>query len=450
MIRKPMQKDSGQVLVIVTLLLVVLLGISAAAIDSGMDMITVNHLQNVSNASALAGATEIALAQSKGATEANAEAAAKTTIQGVLDANAIPSSYLVATETNPDPNITSTLVQVSLTAPHFSFLGRVLGLSGAFMTQSAKALVPSSSGSGGSGGGVSPFNYAIFSDQPLTLTSAAYITGGVHCNSTVSLNFSGSSGSYITGGIEDIGGAYWNGNALGGNPVYPSWMNTSNSGAIYAANTGTFNNNAPFIPIAGTPDPTTLADALNKQADAKTPQTHVITKDNWKSTLHPNYLDSPYIGYQWTFDGSTFIVSGSYPKLQNGPWYFEGNLQNTCGGTFTVDGAVVATGQIQLGGTQLLSTGSSGFAFYSLSVGSEQNPSISTSMSNGPTSKATGTFYAPYGNISLTGGNPIITGSVIGKKVTATNGLTVTYDPNNVSNQLLTGTGASSRANLTK
>ena len=441
MIRKPMQQDKGQVLVIVALLMVVLLGVCAVAIDIGIEIVAVNHLKNVASASALAGAT--AQAQGQNVTDA---------VHACLIANGVPLSYLVPTnEVNPDPSFTSTSVQVSLSEPHSFFLAPILGYSATIITQSATATL---------GPGVSPFNYAIFSDQHLTLTSAAYITGGVHCNSTVSLNLSGSSGSYFTGGIEDMGGVSCNGASLGGNPVYPPGMNTSSSGTIYALQTGPFNNNAQPILIAGTPDPTTIATNLYNQALAKN---HVVTPTNWSGqngTLQPNSGEAwdSSLGYQWTYSNGTFSMSGSNPKLLDGPWYFEGNLSVFPGGSLTANGAVVATGQISLGGGQLLSTtssGSSGLAFYSL-LGSPQFPNtsnracITTSISD-TTSTTTGTFYAPYGTINFNGGIPIIIGSVIGKTVTTSNEITVTYDPSSLSNQLLTGTGSSSsRAYLTK
>jgi hypothetical protein len=443
MIRKPLQQDNGQVVVLAALLMVVLLGVCAIAIDIGLEIINVNHLKNMAGASALAGAT--ALAQNNNVTDA---------VKACLTANSIPLSYLVPTsQVSPDPTITGTSVQVSLSQPHSFFLAPILGYSATAITQSATATLGSSSG-----GGASPFDYAIFSDQQLTLSSAAYITGGVHCNSTVSLGgLGGSSGSYFTSGIEDIGGASYNGNPLGGNPVYPNWMNTSSSGTIYAANTGPFNNNAQSIPIAGTPDPATIATNLYDQAVALN---HVVTAANWSGqngTLQPNSGEdwNSSLGYQWKYSKGTFSIGGSNPKLLNGPWYFVGDLNVSPGGSFTVDGAVVATGQIKLGGGQLLSTVSSGVAFYSL-LGSQQYPNssnkncIETEISSATNSATTGTYYAPYGTISLNGGNPVIVGSVIGEKVTATNNITVTYDSNNLSNQLLTGTKAPLRAYLTK
>lgn len=438
MIRKPLQQDSGQVLVLVALLLVVLLGVSAVAVDIGVEIVAVNHLKNMASASALAGAT--ALAQSQNVAEAVVVQAAKD----CLTANGVPSAYLATT-----PVVTSTSVQVSLSEPHSFFLAPILGYSATTINQTATATIGPASVSS-----ASPFNYAIFSDQPLTFTSASYITGGVHCNSTVSLGgLSGSAGSYFTKGIEDIGGAFYNGTLLGGNPVYPNWMNTSGTGTIYAAQTGPFKNNAQYISIEGT-NPTTIATNSYNQALAKN---HVVTATNWSGpngTLQPNSAEAwdPSLGYQWTCSTDKngkviFSMSGSNPKLLDGPWYFEGNLTVSPGGSLTADGAVVATGQIWLGGGQLLSTGSSGVAFYSL-FGSPQYPDssnidcIQTHISD-TTSKATGTFYAPYGTINLNGGIPIITGSVIGKTVTATNGLTVSYDPNSLSNRLLTDMGPS-------
>lgn len=452
MIRKPIQQDGGQVLVIVALLMVVLLGVSAVAIDIGIEVVAVNHLKNMASAAALAGAT----AQAQGTSVPDAVIA--KAVNDCLSANGIPTSYLVPTaEVNPNPSITSTSVQVSLSEPHAFFLAPILGYSATTITKSATATLSPSSG-----GGTSPFNYAIFSDQPLILTSASYITGGVHSNNTVSLNFSGSAGSYFTGGIEDIGGVSCNGAALGGNPVYPTWMNTSISGTIYATKTGPFNNNAQSIPLVGTTNTTTIATSLYDQALAKN---HVVTPTNWSGpngTLQPNSGEAwdSSLGYQWTYSTDrngkgTFSMSGSNPKLLDGPWYFEGDLSVYPGGNgLTVDGAVVATGQISLGGNKLLSTGSNGMAFYSL-LGSPQSPNTSnrdcivTSISD-TISTTTGTFYAPYGTINFNGGIPIITGSVIGKTVKTSNKITVTYDPNSLSNQLLTGTGLSSRAYLTK
>ena len=450
MIGKPMHQDKGQVLVITALLMVVLLGVCAVAIDIGKEIFLVTQLKNSASASALAGATAIANAQAQGQTlsQNQIDALAKQAVDYCLAHNLAPSSYSVTALV-----ATNKSVQVSLSEPHSFSLAPILGYSSTTIVQSATASLSSSS----SGGVVSPFNYAIFSDQPLTLTSAAYITGGVHCNSTVSVGgLSGSSGSYFTKGIEDIGGVSYNGTPLGGNPVYPTWMNNSSSGTIYAAKTGLFNNNAPFIPITSSPDPTVIATNLYNQALAKN---HVVTSTNWSGlngTLQPNSGEAwnSSLGYQWTYSNGTFSMSGSNPKLLDGPWYFAGNLSVYPGGSLTANGAVVATGQISLGGGQLLSIGSSGMAFYSL-LGSSQYPNtgnkdcITTSISD-TSSTTIGTFYAPYGTINFNGGIPMITGSVMGKTVKDSNKIIVTYDPNSVANQLLTGTVSSFRAYLTQ
>jgi Flp pilus assembly protein TadG len=424
--RKPLQQDNGQVVVLAALLMVVLLGVCAIAIDIGLEIVNVNHLKNMASASALAGAT--AKAQNNNVTDA---------VKACLTANSIPLSYLVPTsQVSPDPSITATSVQVSLSQPHSFFLAPILGYSATTITQSATATLGSSSG-----GGASPFDYAVFSDQQLKMYPNDYITGGVHCNSTVDLSgLSGSGGSYFTKGIEDIGGVSYNVSALNN------------------AKTGPFNNNAQSIPIAGMPDPATIATNLYNQALALN---HVVTAANWSGpngTLQPNSGEdwNSSLGYQWTYSNGTFSMIGSNPKLLDGPWYFVGNLILYPGGDgLTVNGAVVVTGQIQLGGSKLLSAGSNGMAFYSL-LGSQQYPNpnnqdcIFTSISSGTTSTTTGTFYAPYGTINFNGGVPVIVGSVIGKKVIATNNITVTYDSNNLSNQLLTGTKAPLRAYLTK
>jgi len=425
-----MKQDSGQVLVIVALLMVVLLGVSAVAIDIGIEKVAVTRLKNVASASALAGAT----AQAQGTSVTDA-------VNASILANGKPLSSLMPTSgANPNPSITSTTVQVSLAEPHSFFLAPILGYSTATITQLAEAtLIPS--------GGISPFDYAVFSDQALDLHPHDYITGVVHSNSTVDLSgLNNSPLSYFTGGIESIGGVNYRTDSIDATKT-----------------TLPFNNNAQYISITtSTPNPATIAANLLQQAKDKN---HWVNKDNWKDrvvngvaipgTLQPNSWD-PVLKYQWTYSNGTFSMSGSNPSLSDGPWYFEGDLDVNPGGNgFTVSGAVVATGQISLGGGGLKSTGSSGLAFYSL-LGSPQFPNtnnrdcIFASITQ-TTNTATGTFYAPYGSIDFGGGVPIIKGSVIGKKVTADNNITVIYDQNSLSNQLLTGTGPSSfRAYLTK
>lgn len=434
--RKLVCQDKGQVMVIVALLMVVFLGVSALAIDIGIEIVAVHHLKNMASTSALAGAT--ALAQSTSAASA---------VNSCLTANGVPLSYLES-----PPEVTSDSVKVSLSQPHAFFLAPIFGFSSTVISQSATAKLATST----SGTGASTFNYAIFSDQPLILTSAAYVTGGVHCNHTVTLNLSGSAGSFFTGGIEDIGGLTCNGAPLGGSPVYPSWMDTSSSGTINAAKTGHFNNNAQSISIMGTPDAATIASNLYNQALLKN---HVVTPTNWSGpngTLQPNSGEAwdASLGYQWTYKKGVFSMTGSNPKLLDGPWYFQGDLSVYPNGSLTADGAIVATGQISLGGGQLLSTGSSGMAFYSL-LGSPSfpNPSnrdcIVTNISD-TVSTADGTFYSPYGTINFNGGVPKIDGSVIGVTVETSNDITVTYDKNNLSNQLLTGPTVFYRAYLTQ
>ena len=425
MIRKPMQKDSGQVLVIVALLMVVLFSVSAVAVDIGIEINAVNHLKNMASVSALAGATVTAQGNDQTVTDA---------VYASLKANdgiTLPYQVLI-------PVLNRTSVQVSLTQQHHFFLAPILGYSSTTITQSATATLSPPSGSG-----ASPFNYALFSDQPLILNPKAYITGGVHCNSTVSLNLNtGSPLSYFTGGIEDRGGVTYNANAIDATKTLLP-----------------FNNNATSIPIAVTPDPTLMATNLYREALNKG---HVVTSTNWSGpngTLQPNSGEAwnSSLGYQWTYNNGTFSVSGSNPQLLDGPWYFEGNLSVSPGGSFTVYGAVAVTGQIQLGGGQLSSIsyeGSTGLAFYSL-LGSPQFPNtnnldcITASISSKNTSTITGSFYAPYGTIKLNGGIPVITGSVIGKTVTTTNGITITYDPDSFSNQVLIDAGLSSLAYLT-
>ena len=319
-------------------------------------------------------------------------------LQGNYD---IPSSEATVV---PDQN--NQTVKVSLTENNPFHLAPVIGMSSALITRSGTARL---------GDGQSAFNYAIFSDNSLSLTTAAYVTGGVHSNNEVFIGgLSGSSGSFFTGGIESIGGIYYNKYLL---PPYPSWMNTGPTGTIYAAKTGSMIDNAPYISM---PD---LSSLIKAQASA---ESHYITPSNWTQ-----YLNSQYNGYYaWNYSASnnTFSPSGSDVVLGDGTWYFDGNVDLTTPGGWGTDlkGALFATGTIKLGGGGLNANSEGNpVGIYSASSSSD---AIDMGISSSAQNYLNGILYAPNGGIKLGGGIPIVNGQVIGKTVTTTNSITVNYD----------------------
>jgi len=127
-----MRDDTGAVAVIVAILMVVLVGFTALAVDVGYVMTIRRQLQTAADAAALAGCRVLA----DGGTEAEALAEA----DGYAARNAFePADSLVMLTTPPDTEVTPTWIQVTCQRESPLFFARVLGIDTTPIRASARA-----------------------------------------------------------------------------------------------------------------------------------------------------------------------------------------------------------------------------------------------------------------------------------------------------------------------
>jgi len=381
------KNQNGQAIVMVALTMTIILGAGALALDVSRAVAAATHLQTAADQAALAAATTLG--------EGDTTTQATTAAYQYLALNGVPTSDVTNITVSPDTGSAT----VTLASPFPFLLGPAIGVAGTTIDKTSTATL----------GGRSPFDYAIFSNNPLTLTAQFTVTGTIHSNSSVALQI-GSGQSYATGGIEANGPVTVNQAAI---PPYQAWMYNQ----IDVAKMGPVNPASTPVPM---PD-------LQAQMLAQAQQEgHYITPQNW-----PQILPSTWNGqYDWHYSkgtgsgNGTWSVDGSDVTLGPGTWYFDGNVSLYPGGWGTdIDGAIFATGTISIGGGGLNANGPSNIvALYSAS-----NSSQAIYLSCGGQTSLNGIIYAPNGTVSLNGQIPVINGAVIGNTVSASNALTINY-----------------------
>jgi Flp pilus assembly protein TadG/uncharacterized Zn-binding protein involved in type VI secretion len=366
---KGLHDQRGAIAIWFALLLPVLLGFAALAVDLARLNLTRVELQNAADAAALAGARSL---NNAGGDPYN-WTAATVKAQELAHTNKANGSLIPAnnvqiqtgywnlqsrdwTDVSPSYTpVTGDFPAVRVTVAHSLnlFFAPILGINERNVQASAVAIL---SGAGG------PFNYAIFSGSPtkqLTMNGSGFnIKGSVHTNYKLLIN---GSSITITEAAEAVQTVTTHGSSISIGSVLP---------------------NASVIDM---PD---YSDAIAEAAEAAN-QTYT----------------------------SSYTINGGH--ITSDPIYVQGNSNTITvnGSGFTATGAVMADGNITINGSSMAS-GDSQVCFYS------KNGNITL---NGSNYTLNGVLYAPNGNITINGSNVTVNGSVVGKEVRI-NGSSFTVD----------------------
>jgi Flp pilus assembly protein TadG/formylmethanofuran dehydrogenase subunit C len=373
---KLLHGQRGAVVIWFALLLPVLLGFAALAVDlARLNLIKV-ELQNAADAAALAGARSLTdpagtkpyswqVAEDTATTVAKKNYANGALVQGAnanidQDANvsvdsgfwnftSTPPSYTAGHVSNHTGDIPAVHATVSISGLNL-FFAPILGINTKDIHASAVAIL---SGAGG------PFDYGIFSGSTtsnLSINGSGYnVKGSVHTNKNLTIN-----GSSIT--ITDAAEAK-----------------------------GTITTNGSGINIG-----------------SRSPNSSLISMPDYSASIaaaaaaaHQTYTGSK------TFNGSGITSDPIY--VQGSPGTVTVN-----GSAFTATGAVLADGNITINGSGMASANSQ-VCFYS------KNGDITI---NGSGYALNGVLYAPNGRIIINGSGITINGSVVGNQVNI-NGSTI-------------------------
>lgn len=163
------QGQSGQTVVLLALIMAVLMGCCALALDVARGMVTATHLQAAADSAALAGAT--ALGQNDTLTPSQIT----IVVDNYLRQNNISLSDVKAINISDSPGS----VQVELAQPMGFLLAPVIGFSSTNIFKASTATLY----------GPTPFNYALFSNEDLNLSQNKIdVEGDAHSNSNVNIS----------------------------------------------------------------------------------------------------------------------------------------------------------------------------------------------------------------------------------------------------------------------
>lgn len=304
LIAKVARKESGQVLVLAALSLVVLIGFTGLTVDVGMAQYTRSKMQNAADAAALAGASELPTAGT-----------AIITATDYAASNGAPDWIITATTPYAgDPN----KIEVVCAGESESFFTKVLGIE--IGNVGARAVAERASMQGG------PFDYTVFSGDPnYTLTfngSNTTVRGSAHSNDDFTIN---GSSQEITGSAE---------------AVSKFTMNGSNQTIVGTCQAEQITTNGSNIHIG--------AQLESAAAWIDMPDFSELIQTEAESA------GQAYLGNR-TFNGSNHSVDS--------PIYVDGNL-TVNGSGFSGKGIVLVSGNITFNGSNLSSSGSS-VCFYS-------------------------------------------------------------------------------------
>jgi len=359
LIIKRLHGQRGGIAIWFALLLPVLLGFAALAVDVTRLNLTRVELQNAADAAALAGARSLSDAGGDpynwtAATSKAQELAQSNKADGVLiQANSVNiqtgywnlQSRNWSDESPSYTHVNGDFPGVRATVAHSLnlFFAPFLGINNSNVQAHAVAIL---SGAGG------PFDYAIFSGSPtkqLNMNGSNFdITGSVHTNNRLLINGSSINITEAAEAVETI---------------------TTNGSGI------TIDERLPNSSSISMPD---YSDAVAEAAEAAN-QTY-----NTSYTINGGHITSEPIYVQG--DNNTITVNGS---------------------GFTATGAVMGDGNITINGGGTAS-GDSQICFYST------NGDITL---NGSNYNLNGVLYAPNGKITINGSNVTINGSVVGNEV---------------------------------
>jgi len=350
------KKEEGVTLVVGAILLTGLLGFLGFAMDVGNLVYTKTCMQSAVDAGACAGALALP-------NQTTATTQAATFVNNNLQEHGLPSVTPTVTftqNTTKNPN-NYPEINVSISQNVLTYIMKVLGISTVNLNASAEAIVKS--------GSTGPFNYAIFSNNNLTIGPAAMnITGSVHSNGTLTIN-----------GAENISGAA------------EGYTGVSLSGA---GNIGSVD--------AGTVQEITDSGAFNIGSESGGAQDIPLSNYNYTNQIEQTAATT--INGNYTQSGALNISGNVYV---NGTATLNGAINNT--------GAILATGNISVTGAANIS-GSGQLFLYSA------NGNITI---NGADNFGTGSssviLYAPNGTITFNNVAANINGSIVANTIAMSN-----------------------------
>ncbi len=354
-------------IVLVAVLLSVLLGFSALAVDTSIIYMQDARLQNALDAGVLAGATVLP-------DTARAETLCR---QYILENCDTAADISVSFE--GENMVISASAQVS-TSALFSRIFGTDSLDG-YGEASAEKIR-------GSIGG--PFDYMLFSGKPgaqITLGGQFYIDGSIHSNGSVSIS---PSNGTVTGAVEGATTVYVN-----------EW--TASAGSQLPG--------APFIEMV---DFTSVVDSVLPTSYATTLAASTVNAEwrfqNFAGDIYINGNVS--ISNQCTITGNMYVngnisINGGAPVcVLNGTLYATGDI--SFNNTAEINGCVFAGGNINFNGGGLYMTGTSQVCLYSQTGDIYVNTACST---------VHGIIYAPEGRVNVVGNNTTFYGSIIGDTI---------------------------------
>ncbi len=298
------KEEGGQSLVLAAVLLVVLLGFAALALDIGMMKMAESEMQAAADAAVYA-----AVEQLPNVSNATNTALIYGQLNGVEAAN-----ITVTTPYNGDAG----QIEVVCTKPVQYTFAKVLGFDSGVATARAVAE------KGGSPGGA--FDYAIFCGSPTiesVLYAVSYVVGDIHSNNDFTLR---GSQSEIIGDVEAVYDVTISAAkvTVDGN-VQGTHLDINQNSTVSGSR---ITSSASYIAM---PDLTSVMAAAIANADHK----------------YSGYGN--FGGTNLTFDGSIYVNGGF------GCW----------GANTTFKGAILATGDINISATKLYLPGTDGIALYS-------------------------------------------------------------------------------------
>ena len=342
------KNKKGAIAVAVALMLTALLGLVGLGIDIGNLYVQRTRMQNAVDAAVCGGGLKLP-DQSQATTQANLL---------ITDNHFTPASGQPTFDPTNTKKISYTLTNNVSTL----FMG-LFGYGTVPITVSAEAILKQS------GGATGPFNYALFSHKPLTMSGNERINGAVHSNGNLT----------ISGNVKIYNGAAEGKRVtLSGNSDLEAVVATTESDI-------TISGNAHYDSKSGGVDSNIAMPDYTQQI-----QDIAATK---------YYIDK-------TFSGNLDI---------NGSIYVDGNV--TISGNFIGTGAILATGNITVSGNITIN-GSNQLCLYS-----EKNITMSGNLTTG-TDSDSAIIYAPHGMATISG-NSNFNGSVIANQITESGNLRV-------------------------
>ena len=388
MLRRIDREKRGQALIIIALVMVVLVGFLALAIDGGNAYAQHRIMQNVVDATTLAGVQELVRGGCEGGCEGGCPAVEET-IREYAERNGVHTPDITTSYICEEEELVGVTVTTTITFPTF-FAGFV-GVPSMSASASAVARLVEGSIFGGS-----IFDWALFAgnlddDQAIIINGEGLeVEGNIHSNGGILIN---GEDNTIDGGTESVRRFYLNGedNTLGA-----PFEITESGGYVINGEDNTYSDPTYTANTEEMP-PYNLSDYGPGKPDG-------VLEADWH-----------YHSGDWSFNGEDETLTGLY-------YVVEGDITingEDLGGQATF----VATGDIKLNGEDFDFTTYDGKIVLFSNAGSIEI--------NGEDIALSGVVYAPEGLTKLNGENVSINGSVIADiiEIYGEDMKVISYDP---------------------